>query len=155
LKTETGNPAAALVDFDRAMLRGASMTVRTPRASALMAVGRHEAAIREWSLALAEDPEDSDAYLGRARALIRLNRADRALVDLDQAADWAADSPVLLARITATYTRCLGARPDRFPRWLRLIRRAWSAWISAARTTPRRNQATRSANYSGTIDRRN
>ena len=130
LKTETGNPTAALVDFDRAILRGASSSVRKPRAVALMAVGKYDAAVRDWSLALDEDAEDPEAYLGRATALIKLDRADRALVDLDQAADWAAGSPILLARITARYAVCLGARPDRLSRWLRLVRRTWSAWKS-------------------------
>ena len=34
------------------------MTVRVPRALALMALGRDEAAVRDWSLALDDDPED-------------------------------------------------------------------------------------------------
>jgi len=134
LKTETGNPGGGLVDLDHAILRGARTTVRAPRALALMALGRDEAAVRDWSLALDDDPEDPEAYLGRARALIRLGRHDRALVDLEQAADWAADNPMLLPRITAAYAPCLGARPDRFPRWLRLARHAWSAWIASARS---------------------
>ena len=87
LKTETGNPAGALIDLDRAILRGAPGTVRMPRALALMALGRDEAAVRDWSLALDEDPEDPEAYLGRRQALIRLRLHDRALVDLEQAAD--------------------------------------------------------------------
>jgi tetratricopeptide (TPR) repeat protein len=136
LKTETGNPGAALIDLDRAILRGAPTTVRVPRALALMALGRHEEAVRDWSLALDADPQDPEAYLGRARALLRLNRTDRALVDLEQAADWAAHHPILLPRIAAAYVLCLRSRPDRFPRWLRLARRAWSAWSEAARLKP-------------------
>jgi eukaryotic-like serine/threonine-protein kinase len=135
LKTETGNPTAALVDFDRAILRGASTSVRMPRALALMAAGKNDAAVRDWSLALDEDAESAEAYLGRATALIRLGRADRALVDLDQAADWATGGPILLGKITASYAVCLAARPDRFTRWLRLARRTWSAWTDAARTS--------------------
>jgi serine/threonine protein kinase/Tfp pilus assembly protein PilF len=133
LKIETGNPRAALVDLDRAVLRGAPVTVRVPRALALEALGQHDAAVREWSLALDADPEDAEAYLGRATALLRLHRTDRALVDLEQAADWAAFNPVLLPRITVTYALCLGSRPDRFSRWLRLARRACSAWMAAPR----------------------
>jgi eukaryotic-like serine/threonine-protein kinase len=133
LKTDTGNPTAALVDFDRAILRGASISVRIPRALALMAAGKNDAAVHEWSLALDEDAENAEAYLGRATAFIRLDRADRALVDLDQAADWATGGPILLAKITANYAVCLAARPDRFTRWLRLARRTWSAWTDAAR----------------------
>jgi serine/threonine protein kinase/Tfp pilus assembly protein PilF len=134
LKIETGNPRAALIDLDRAVLRGASVTVRGPRALALAAIGQDEAAVREWSLALETDPEDPEAYLGRARALMRLRRTDRALVDLEQAADWAADTPILLPRITTAYAICLGSRPDRFPRWLRLARRAWSASTAMPRS---------------------
>ena len=102
-------------------------------------------AVRDWSLALEDDAEDPEAYLGRAAALIRLNRADRALVDLDQAVDWASESPVLLARITATYAVCLTARPDRLPRWLRLARRTWSALTDSVRTA--RAQGTRSSEF--------
>ena len=133
LKTELGNPGAALVDLDRAILRGATVTVRVPRARALMALGRDEAARQDWSLALENDPEDPEAYLGRARTLIRLGRPNRALFDLEQAAVWAADNPRLLPRITTTYALCLGSRPDRFPRWLGLAQRAWSTWFATAR----------------------
>ena len=72
LKTESGYPERALIDLDRAILRGAPATVRMPRALALMALGRDEAALGDWSLALDADPEDPEAYLGRAKALIRL-----------------------------------------------------------------------------------
>jgi tetratricopeptide (TPR) repeat protein len=136
LKTELGNPLGALIDLDRAILRGAQGTVRVSRALALLALGRDEAARQDWSLALEYDPEDPAAYLGRARALIRLGCPNRALVDLEQAAAWAGDHPRLLPRITAAYAFCLGARPDRFPRWLGLARRAWSSWIATARPGP-------------------
>jgi hypothetical protein len=101
-----------------------------------MALGRDEAARQDWSLALENDPEDPQAYLGRARTLIRLGLPNRALVDLEQAAVWAADNPRLLPRITAAYAQCLGSRPDRFPRWLALAQRAWSTWIRTARPGP-------------------
>jgi hypothetical protein len=101
-----------------------------------MALGRDEAAIRDWSLALDDDPEDPGAYLGRARARIRLGLQHRALADLEQAADWATDHPMLLPRITAAYALCLGSQPDRFPRWVRLFRRTWATWMAAARPTP-------------------
>jgi tetratricopeptide (TPR) repeat protein len=132
LKTETGNPGGGLLDLDRAILRGAQGTVRMARAVALMALGRHEAARQDWSLVLDNDPEDPEAYLGRARSLIRLRRPTRALADLEQATYWAADNPRLLLRITAAYALCLGSRPDRFHRWLGLVRRAWSTWSAAA-----------------------
>jgi eukaryotic-like serine/threonine-protein kinase len=134
LKTESGNPEGALIDLDRAILRGAPGTVRMPRALALMALGRDEAAVRDWSLALENDPEDAEAYLGRARALIRRRLHDRARRDLEHAVVWAADNPTLLPRITAAYALCLGSRPDRFPRWLGLARRAWSGWIASVRS---------------------
>ncbi len=134
LKTESGYPERAMIDLDRAILRGAPVTVRVPRALALTAIGRDEAAFSDWSLALDADPEDPEAYLGRARSLIRLRRIDRALVDLEQAADWAANNSVLLPRITSAYALCLPARPDRFPRWLRLALRAWSAWVNTAQS---------------------
>jgi tetratricopeptide (TPR) repeat protein len=136
LKIETGNPRSAIVDLDRAILRGAPSTVRAPRATALMALGENESAVREWSLALDADPEDADLYLGRAQALITLHRPNRALVDLEQAADWAPKNPVLLSRITAVYTLCLPSRPDRFPRWLRLALRSCSAWSDAQGSSP-------------------
>jgi hypothetical protein len=100
-----------------------------------MAAGKNDVAVRDWSLALEGDAENAEAYLGRATAFIPLDRADRALVDLDQAADWAAGGHVLLARITANYARCLPARPDRLVRLLHLARRTWSAWADAARTS--------------------
>ena len=134
LKTESGYPERAMIDLDRAILRGAPVTVRVPRALALTALGRDEAAFSDWSLALDADPEDPEAYLGRARSLIRLRRIDRALVDLEQAADWAANNSVLLPRITSAYALCLPARPDRFPRWIRLAVRAWSAWVNTAQS---------------------
>jgi tetratricopeptide (TPR) repeat protein len=136
LKTEMGNADGALIDFDRAILRGASGRIRAPRALALSALGRDEQALRDWSLALEDDPEDPQAYLGRARALYRLRLPDRALVDLEQAAVYAADNPRQLARITAYYALCLLSRPDRFPRWLRLARSTWSAWLAFARASP-------------------
>jgi tetratricopeptide (TPR) repeat protein len=132
LKTEMGNPSAALIDLDHAVMRGARGTVRIPRARALMALGQDEAAVREWSLAVENDPEDPHAYLGRATALLRRGLRDQALVDLEQAADGAANRPALLARIAVTYTRCLGSSPERLPHAFALARRAWLAWVATA-----------------------
>jgi serine/threonine protein kinase/Tfp pilus assembly protein PilF len=131
LKTESGNSQAALIDLNRAAVRGARGTIRAAKARTLLALGRSEAATEEWSLALEDDPEDPLAYLGRAQALIRLARWDRALVDLDQAAIWAVDNPGLLARIMVSYARCLLARPGRASRWIALARRSWSAAVRA------------------------
>ena len=132
LKTEMGNPSAALIDLDHAVLRGARGTVRIPRARALMALGQDEAAVREWSLAVENDPEDPQAYLGRAMALLRRGLRDQAQIDLEQAADGAANCPALLARIAVTYASCLGSSPERLPRAFALVRRAWSAWVATA-----------------------
>ena len=132
LKTEMGNPSAALIDLDHAVMRGVRGTVRIPRARALMALGQDEAAVREWSLAVENDPEDPQAYLGRATALLRQGLRDQAYVNLEQAADGAANRPALLARIAVTYASCLGSSHERLPRAFALARRAWSAWVATA-----------------------
>jgi serine/threonine protein kinase/predicted Zn-dependent protease len=132
LKTELGNPEAGLIDLDRAIVRGAPVTVRSSKARALMALGRSAEAVREWAAALEADPEDPEAYLGRARAMLRLGFWDRALADLGQAADWASDNPEVLTRITIAYGYCLSARPDRLSRWLGLLKRTWSTWLATS-----------------------
>jgi tetratricopeptide (TPR) repeat protein len=132
LKTESGNPEAGMIDLNRAVTRGARGTVRFPKARTLMALGRYEEAVEEWTRALAEDPDDPQAYLGRALALLRLRQHVRAMVDLDQAAEWAADNADLQTRITLAYAACLPGHPERFSRWLALARHAWSAWTSTA-----------------------
>jgi len=137
LKTETGNPEAGLIDLDKAIVRGAQGRARPSRALALMALERNEEAVRDWKTAIDDDPEDPQAYFGRARAMLRLGLYDRALVDLGQAIDWAADNPSLLTRITITYACCLGSRPDRLPRWLALVRRTWSTWLATLRIEAR------------------
>lgn len=133
LAIESGNPGAALISLDRAAARGARASLRIARAEALMALGRFEEALKTWSLALDDDPEDSRLYLGRARALMRLGLRDRALVELEQAADWGPDQAPLLARIALVYAACLPSRPDRIPRWLSLVHRAGAVWIAASR----------------------
>ena len=98
-----------------------------------MALGRDEAAVREWSLALDDDPEDpGPTWDGPGPDPAPTPRPSPA--DLEEAADWAADNPMLLPRITAAYALCLGSRPDRFPQWLALARRAWSGWIASVRS---------------------
>jgi serine/threonine protein kinase/predicted Zn-dependent protease len=127
LELETGHPASALIILNRAQLRGAPPAVHAAQAQALMAQGRGEEAVAEWSLALTSDPEDPRLHLGRATALIRLQRWTRALADLDEAAGRAGDHPALLLKITVTSAACLPARPDRFPRWLAQVRRTFAA----------------------------
>jgi serine/threonine protein kinase/regulator of sirC expression with transglutaminase-like and TPR domain len=135
LKTETGNATAGLNDLDRAILGGAPAQAHLARASALMALGRNHEALREWSIALESDPDDPDAYLGRASSFLRLEKCESALVDLELAADRAGDNPVLLSRIALLYARGLALRPDRFSRWLLHARRAFSALIASGRTS--------------------
>jgi Flp pilus assembly protein TadD len=100
-----------------------------------MALGQFDAAVRDWKLALDDDPDDPQFYLGRARAFSRLGRVDRALVDLEQAADWASSNPRLLTEIALAHAACLGRRPDQLARWFTHARRAWNAWtVCAIRT---------------------
>jgi tetratricopeptide (TPR) repeat protein len=132
LESETGHPGTALALLNQAVVRGGLGMVHAPRALALSALGRDEKAVEEWSLALADDPEDPRLYLGRARALLRRRLWDRALADLEQAAEWAGENPGLLARITLDYAACLPGRPARFPRWLAHARHARSAWTASA-----------------------
>ena len=63
---------------------GAIDRIHLHKAAALMALGRTEKAVQEWSLALRRDPELPEAYLGRARAHLSLSRWDLALADLEQ-----------------------------------------------------------------------
>jgi tetratricopeptide (TPR) repeat protein len=133
LETESGHPGAALIVLNRAIIRGAPAAVHAPKALAMMALGGDEAALEEWSLALDDDPENPRLYLGRARALLRLRRWARALVDLEQAAEWADGHPGLLIRIAITSAACLPACPDRFSQWLGQARRALAALVSESR----------------------
>jgi tetratricopeptide (TPR) repeat protein len=148
LQSESGRPAAALADFDRAIRRGAEGTVRRPRAQALVALGRLEPSLEDWSRALLHDPEDPLAYLGRARVFLRLRQGDKSLADLDQAfadleqaAGWAADRLDVLLPLTVAYASCLRDRPDRVPRVMTLARRACMAIAShnMLRSQPRSN----------------
>jgi serine/threonine protein kinase/Tfp pilus assembly protein PilF len=131
LKTAAGDPRGALADFDRAIQLGGGRTAHGPRAEAQLALGNAELAVRDWSLALLHDPEDPRAFLGRARAFLRLQRWDNARADLEQAAAWTDDWARLGWPIVAVYLRCLPARPDQFPRVLALARRT----LAAPRTT--------------------
>ncbi|HMB08304.1 MAG TPA: serine/threonine-protein kinase [Isosphaeraceae bacterium] len=131
LHREAGDPGAALADLDRALRLGAEGAARGDRAAALLALGDAEGAVRDWSLALAHDPDDPRAYLGRARAFLRLRQWDQALADLEQAAGWADARPGLLFEIALANARCLPEHPQRLPRVVALARRAWSAAISS------------------------
>ncbi len=140
LKALGGQPEAAIDDFNRAMFFGALDRVHIHKASALVALGKIEAAVGEWSLALRRDPELPEAFLGRALAQMRLRRWDMALADLEQAAAWSHSDPRIELRIILAYWRCLNDRPDRFPRWLALAQRtARDAWNALAERSPRKN----------------
>jgi tetratricopeptide (TPR) repeat protein len=131
LKATAGDPQGALADFDRAIQLGGGRTAHAPRAEAQMALGNADVAARDWSLALIHDPEDPRAFLGRARAFLRLQRWDNARADLEQAAAWTDDWASLGWPIVAGYLRCLPARPDQLPRVVALARRA----LAGRRTT--------------------
>jgi serine/threonine protein kinase/Tfp pilus assembly protein PilF len=132
LKTETGRAESGLIDLDRAITLGARGSIRMARAAAEMALKRYEEATRDWTLAVEFDPEDARAYLGRACALLWQGHVDRAMVDLEKAAEWAVDNPGLLARITIAYGSCLAARPSRIARVLQLAERTWSSSMALA-----------------------
>jgi serine/threonine protein kinase/lipoprotein NlpI len=123
LRAAAGDFRAALDDYDQAAVRGAYDRIHLLKASALAALGRDEAAVQEWSLALRRDPELPKAYLGRAQAQMSLRRWELALADLEQAASWAHGDPWTEFGIVMAYLKCLPHRPDRLPRWLSLTER--------------------------------
>jgi len=135
LRAAAGDPGRALQDYDQALVSGAFDRIHVQKARALVALGRVDAAVLEWSLALRRDPELPEAYLGRANAQMRLGRWDLALADLEQAASWAHADPRIELGIVMAYFRCLGNRPDRRQRWLALAHRtACDVWgVLAAR----------------------
>jgi tetratricopeptide (TPR) repeat protein len=142
LKARGGQPEAAIEDFSRAMFFGALDQIHIHKASALTDLGRIEAAVGEWSLALRRDHELPEAFLGRALAQMQLGRWDMALADLEQAAAWAHSDPRIELRIVVAYWRCLKSRPDRFPRWLALAQRtAGDLWSALAEWSSRKNRA--------------
>ena len=85
-----------------------------------MALGQTEKAIQEWSLALRRDPELPEAYLGRARAHLRLSHWDLALADLEQAAAWSHSDPWIELGIVSAYFQCLRHSDHHFRRWCAL-----------------------------------
>jgi tetratricopeptide (TPR) repeat protein len=116
LRLDAGQPAAALGDLEVAFRLGGSDAAHATRARVLVALNRPEEALEAWNLALRADPEDSAAYLGRARTFLRLRAIDQVLGDLESAAAWSYARPSLLAPIALTYAACLPARPNRLGR---------------------------------------
>jgi tetratricopeptide (TPR) repeat protein len=139
LRAARGEHRGALADFDSAIAWGAVDRVHEEKASTLVALGRLDEAVQEWSAALRRDPELPAAYLGRAQSFVRLRQWDMALADLEKAAAWAQSDPWLELKIVFTYFQCLAHRADRRPRWvalaLRVARDAWA--LLAPRTAPR------------------
>jgi tetratricopeptide (TPR) repeat protein len=143
LRAAAGDHRGALEDFDRALAWGAVDRIHMHRASSLVALGKVDASVLEWSLALRRDPELPDAFLGRARAYVALRRWDMALADLEQAASWARSDPRIELRVAAAYFQCLKERPDRLPRFFNLALRAardvWAVVATHHKTTRRPN----------------
>jgi tetratricopeptide (TPR) repeat protein len=140
LQAQDGKPEAAIKDFNASAFSGAVDRIHMCKASALGALGKFEAAVDEWSLALRRDPELPEAFLGRALAQMQLARWDMALADLEQAAAWAHSDPRTELLIIAAYWDCVKNRLDRLPRWLALARRTASdVWNVMIERAPRRN----------------
>ena len=135
LLTEQGNPEQGLVYLDRAITRAPHHFAHVHKAAALVALGRNEEAVYEWTVALKRDPELPQAYLGRAQCYVRLLIWDRALADLEQAAAWSYGDLRLQMGIMLTYAKCLQERPDHLTRWLLLLERtARQGWDMLTRT---------------------
>jgi tetratricopeptide (TPR) repeat protein len=124
MATEAGDLAAGLRWFDRALFHGATGPVHVWRARTMVAQGRHEQAVEAWSAALADDPDDPETFLARARCMRRLGHWENALADLERAAERAPDGSSVLIRVTLDYLACLPARPDRLTRVVELARRS-------------------------------
>jgi tetratricopeptide (TPR) repeat protein len=124
LATEAADPESGLRWLDRAVFHGAAGPAHVWRARAMVAQGRHKQAVEAWSAALADDPDDPEAFLGRARCMRRLGHWENAFADLERAAERAPDGSWLLTRVTLDYLACLPARPNRLPRVVELARRA-------------------------------
>jgi tetratricopeptide (TPR) repeat protein len=131
LQARAGDYRGALEQLDSAGAWGALDRIHLHKAAALDALGLSEAAIQEWSLALRRDPELPQAYLGRARAHIRLRQWEMALANLEQAAAWAHSDPRIELEIAGAYFQCLSVHLDRLPRFLALAHRAASDFWSS------------------------
>jgi eukaryotic-like serine/threonine-protein kinase len=129
LLIEEGRPVEALATLDRAVALGAGQRARAARAEALWILARYQESMADWTLALRDDPEDADAFVGRARCFARLGRWEPALADLESAVDWSYDRPAVLARAALVYATCLTERPNRLSRVLGVAFRAVLAQV--------------------------
>ena len=118
-----GRAKSALVELDRALLRGADPAAHAERARALDQLGESRAAVEAWTVALRHDPDDPRLLVGRARTFLSLHLVDPALADLESAAELAGDRPDLLGDLISAYRACLADRPDRRARVAELERR--------------------------------
>ena len=83
---ESGDMAAALADYDRALSCDASNAdIHYNRGNALLALNRSDAAVASYDAALALRPALAQAWLNRGVALSRRARHDEAIQSLDHA----------------------------------------------------------------------
>lgn len=82
-----GRHAEAVADFDALEAAGyrKALVLHMQRAESLQALGRLDEAERDWTLALAEDPDNSWLLQQRASVFARLGRLEEAVKDLTQA----------------------------------------------------------------------
>ena len=120
LLVDRGDALAGREALDLALATGGGGPAHAARARALRELGRVDLAIGEWTLALRDDPEDADAFLGRARCFIQLGRWEAALADLESAVDWSGGRPAVLGPTTLSYAACLPRRPGHLSRVLGL-----------------------------------
>jgi tetratricopeptide (TPR) repeat protein len=122
LLVETGRPIEGLAALELASTRGAGAPAHAARARAWHDLGRYAEARDAWNQALITDPDDPGAFVGRARAFLRLGQWDQALADLEDATDLAPADPPTRRALFLTYASVLPARPNRLPRVVSLAR---------------------------------
>lgn len=132
LRLDSGDPRTALVNLDRAILKGGDgRLTRSARARTLRVLKDYDGALRDWATVLDLDPDDPEAYLGRAQTFIDLREWDKALVDLEQAAAWTEGRPGLNLRIAFGFLQVLPARPTLLPRVMTQMRSAFATLRSS------------------------
>lgn len=128
LRLDVGDANEALAELSSAIHKGADgVTIRSTRARALIALNDPAAALIDWAAVLELDPDDPDAYLGRAETFLALKEWDQALADLEQAASWTEGRPGLSLRITWGFLRVVPSRPNLLPRVFTQLRSTLSS----------------------------